>query len=301
VNERELPKVFLLQFNPETWSYLHKLHAFVGPPLPNNANVRIGLRDCESHLNKVIIWKRVADRLRPNLAIDREELERLGGTSNAHSQEFAAVCESTITALYSALDGLRTFLFGTYGHVQHVQNGSNQKLFERAKANTYGKGFPEEIRHLLAGGWDTWFGPLCQFRTELTHGSTGTCHLDPTTQRIAYFNEGIKKGDGCFHLEDIENYLRETDEHVRTFVENICSFHFRQLEAKPQFKMCGMYRGRWYGRMVAPTMDLSFRDGHCLSYDWFEREEGYFCPLANECPAYQQKWPGGSAAVSGGT
>jgi hypothetical protein len=159
------------------------------------------------------------------------------------------------------------------------------------------KDFPKRFVTCSRVDGGTWFGPLRQFRTELTHGSTGTCHLDPTTQRIAYFNEGIKKGDGCFHLEDIENYLRETDEHVRTLVENICAFHFRQLEAKPQFKMCGMYRRRWYGRMVAPTNDLSFRDGHCLSYDWFEREEGYFCPLADECPglpAKMARWISGS-------
>ena len=40
---------------------------------------------------------------------------------------------------------------------------------------------------------------------------------------------------------------------------------------------------RWYGRMVAPSNELSFGSGHCLSHDWFEKEEGYFCPLAERC------------------
>lgn len=296
---KELPNIFLLHFAPETWTYLHKLNAFVGPPFPNDSNVRIGLRDCESHLDKVKVSWRITGRLRPNLAIDREELERLGGTSNLHSQEFAAVCESIITALYSALDGLRTFLFGTYRHVQGVQNGSNGKLFDRAKEAKYGVGFPEEIRSLLAEARDSWFLSLREFRTELTHGSTGSCHLDTATNLIRYFNDGIKREGRSFFLGDIEDYLRGMDAQVRELVEAISLFYFRTLESTPQFKMCGFYRGRWYGRMVAPALDVSSDHGHCMSYDWFEREEGYFCPLAHQCQAYLRKWPAGTSEVSG--
>lgn len=295
----ELPNIFLLRFAPETWTCLHKLHAFAGPPLPNDSNVRIGLRDCERHLDKVTVSWRIAERLRPNLALDREELERLGGTSNLHSQEFAAICESIITALYSALDGLRTFLFGTYRRVQGVQNGSNGKLFERAKEAKYGVGFPEEIRRLLDEAQDKWFLSLREFRTELTHGSTGTCHLDTATNRIRYFNDGIKREGRSFHLEDIEEFLSGMDAHVRALVEAISAFHFRTLESTPQFKMCGTYRGRWYGRMVAPALNVSSGDGHCMSCDWFELQDGYFCPLAHECQAYLRKWPRGTSEVSG--
>jgi hypothetical protein len=144
----ELPNVFHLQFAPQDWTHLHKLLAFVGLPLPKDANVRIGLRDFESHLDKVSILWRILERLRPNLILDREELEKLGGTNNLHSQEFAAVCESIVGELYSSLDGLRTFIFGTYRHVQRVQRGSNGKLFEGARDGKYGADFPEEIRVL---------------------------------------------------------------------------------------------------------------------------------------------------------
>ncbi len=295
----ELPNVFLLQFAPEQWTPLRKLRYFLGPPLPPDGNVRIGLRDCEQHLDKVEVLWRVADRLRPNLALDREELDRFGGTSNLHSQELAAVYESIICALYSALDGLRTFIFGLYRNVPRVQNGSNGKLFDRAAGKEYGPAFSEEIRVLLAEARDSWFLRLREIRTELTHGSTGTCHLDKATKEVRYLNEGVKRDGGAFFLDDIEGVLRTFDRQVRELVYSIAAHFFPQLEPTPQFHMCGMYRGRWYGRMVAAAPDVSFADGHCLSYDWFEKESGYFCPLAGRCPAYERKWPGGSAAVSG--
>jgi len=124
------------------------------------------LRDCEQHLDKVDVLWRVSQTLRPNLAIDREELDRLGGTSNTHSQELAAVYESIVCALYSALNGLRTFLFGVHRNVKGVQNGSNGKLFDRAQEAKYGPGFSEEVRALLSAARNTWFLRLREIRTE---------------------------------------------------------------------------------------------------------------------------------------
>ena len=265
----ELPKIFHLQFAPETWSALHTLLYFVGPPLPDDGNVRIGLRDCEHHLDKVAVLWRVLGRLRPNLAIDREELDRLGATNNLNSQEFAAVCEAIICALYSALDGLRTFIFGAYRRVQGVQNGSNGKLFDRAKENQYGPGFPTDVCALLAAAAASWFPALRELRTELTHGSTGSCHLDTATNLIRYFNSGIKRDGRTYFHDDIESLLRENEAHIRKLVEDLASFHVAQLVPTPQFHICGMYRGRWYGRMVAASPIVSSLDGHCLSYDWF--------------------------------
>jgi len=230
MNSQEPPDVFLLQFAPEQWTPLHKLSCFLGPPLPLNGNVRIGLRDCEQHLDKVDVLWRVAERLRPNLALDREELERLGGTSNLHSQELAAVFESIICALYSALDGLRTFLYGVYRNVKGVQNASNGKLFDRALENTYGHEFPEEVRVLLAKAREDWFSHLREIRTELIHGSTGTCHLDVETDLVQYLNQGIKQeSDGVFYRKDIEGVIRSFDTQVRALVQSIAEHFYRQL------------------------------------------------------------------------
>ncbi len=235
-------------------------------------------------------------KTRPSLALDREELELIGATSNVNSKEFAAIGESAICALYSALDGLRTFLFGTYRRIQGVQNGSNGRLFERAKRASYGPGFPEEVRALLATAYDSWFPSLRRFRTELTHGSTGSCHLDVTSQRIRYINGGFAQGGPAFVLEDFEHMLRETDQNIRALIEAVAALHFAKLAPMPRFVICGTYRAHWYGRLVAASATVNSNDGHCLSYDWFETADGYYCPLAKKCAAYQRKWPGGSTA-----
>jgi len=84
MTSRELPDVFPLQFTPEDWTSLHKLRRFLGPPLPQEINVRIGLRDCEQHLEKVEVLWRVAERLRPSLALDNEEPMSLVQTIKAN-------------------------------------------------------------------------------------------------------------------------------------------------------------------------------------------------------------------------
>ena len=296
IQKTELPNVFLLSFNPSNWSFLHRLHAFLGPPLSSDANVRIGLRDCEGHLAKVAICWRIARRLRPNLFLDREELEKYGGSDDLHSKEFAVVCESVIAGLYSAIDGLRTFLFGAYRKVSRVQKGSNRQLFERAANNQYGIGFPEPIRLKLAEAWEDWFPPLRKLRTQLTHGSAGTCHLDKAG-RIVYLNEGMGERAEHTFLQDVETYLKQTERSVRELIEDVCAFHYSKLQAIPRFTICGWYHARWYARMVSPNAELSWDHGHCLSYEWFEREHEHFCPMANQCEAYKRKWPGGLAGA----
>ncbi|HEX8076728.1 MAG TPA: hypothetical protein VF511_02850, partial [Chthoniobacterales bacterium] len=117
---------------------------------------------------------------------------------------------------------------------------------------------------------------------------------------IRYFNEGIKREKAvAFFLDDIEGVLRTFSGQVQELVQLIAAHYYNQLIPTPRFHMCGTYRGRWYGRMVAAAPNLSFADGHCISYDWFEKEADYFCPMAKRCPAYKRKWPGGSAAVIG--
>jgi hypothetical protein len=52
--------------------------------------------------------------------------------------------------------------------------------------------------------------------------------------------------------------------------------------------MCGVYKGRMYQRMVAPSVDVSSQSGRCLSVNWFSKEPGYECPLRDSCGAYQR-------------
>jgi len=286
----------LLQFAPDTWSPLEKLSNFVGPPLPNDSNVRMGLRDCLQHLNKVQVFERVAAKLRPSLAEDRRELEQFGGTQNLNASEYAATHEAMLSSLYSAIDGLRTFIFGAYRRVQGVQNGSNGKLLQRATDRQYGPGFPEEVRLLLDQANTTWFPSFRELRTELTHGSTGTCHYREDSNTVVYTNNGIIRDGKGLWIDDFESAVRSWKTGVVNLTEAICEFHFRQLEPVVSLHHCGMYHYRWYGRLVGPSPSVSFADGHCLSYDWFEVEREHFCPMASQCGAYSRKWPGGSKA-----
>jgi prepilin-type processing-associated H-X9-DG protein len=288
------PEVFLLQFAPETWSSLQKLLNFIGPPLPSDSNVRVGLRDCSQHLSKVDVFQRIAMKLRPALIEDRKELEEFGGTQNLNASEFAATHEAMLCSLYSAIDGLRTFLFGTYRRIQGVQNGSNGKLFQRASDRQYGAGFPEELRALLDQANTIWFPSFRELRTELTHGSTGSCHYRQESNTVLYTNNGIIRDGKSLWIENFESAVNRWHTGAANLIEAICEFHFRQLDPVITLHHCGMYHYRWYGRLVGPSPNVSFADGHCLSYDWFEVEREHFCPLANRCGAYLRKWPGGS-------
>lgn len=181
--------------------------------------------------------------------------------------------------------------------MRRVQNSSNGELFERAANNVYGPEFPEDVRILLTAAWNEWFQELRKIRTELTHGCVGTCHLDAKTKQISYFNEGIIDRNIRFKDPDIEEYLRKTERKIRELIESICRFHFLKLDRKPHFAICGWYLARYYARMVSPDSNLNWDDGHCLSYEWFEKTPDLFCPMASRCGAYTRKWPGGLTAA----
>jgi len=294
-----LPKIFHLRFAPEIWSPLFRLCNFVGLAFPNNRDAYDGLTACEGHLDKVQVLKRIAERLLPELPKDLEELDQRGASRNLNSHEYAALCETIICELYSSLDGLRQFLYGIYRHVRKVQNSSNEKLFRHAKEQVYGPEFSEAIRLELAQAYDTWFPRLRTLRTELTHGKVGSCHLDSQTGKVRYFNDGLGNQRRVFVIEDVVAVLNEYETYVTRLLNAIAAQSFEQVEKKPYFQICGIYLGRIYARMVSPSVNMTFQDGHCASWDWFEQEKAFMCPMISRCSAYKSKWPGGSKAALG--
>ena len=291
-------EVFFLQFHPESWPASTKLLHFMGAPFPHNGYAVTGLKDCLSHMDKVTVLWRVLATLRSGLKLDREELESIGGTSNEHSKEYAAVAEALLCALYSAVDGLRHSIYGVYKKVRKVQQGSNGELFRRAFDYEYGPEFPEEIRILLADAHG-WFSEFRSLRTELTHGATGSCHAQKEGDAIMYFNDGIRKDGKSFYHMDVESLLRGYEKGVRELVESITSYFLARLESVPKFQLCGTYRGRFYARMVTASDAAFIGAGQCMSYDWFEKEEEHICPLASRCEAYLNKWPEGTSKICG--
>lgn len=298
----KLPKIFHLQFAPETWTPLYRLCNFVGQALPNKRDACNGLTACQEHLNKLQVLKRILQRLAPELKKDREELDKYGASRSLNSQEFAAVWETTICELYASLDGLRQFLFGHYKGIRKVQNDSNEKLFKRAHGKEYGSEFSEQIRSQLAQAYEGWFPKLRKLRTELTHGKVGSCYLDCNTGKIRYINDGLGNLMKAFVLEDVLAVLSGYEIPVRDMLNAIAEIilvELAEIEKKPHFQICGYYLGRIYARAVSPSPKLTSQDGQCLSWDWFEQDKEHFCPLASRCLAYNSKWPGGSKAFLG--
>lgn len=289
--------VFLIQFIPERWSNLEKLLRHLNASAGKNGNVRKGLHDCSSHLAKIPVFWRIAEKLRPGLQNDENELETYGGTSGLSGAEMAAIFESIICELYSALDGLRLFFYGEYRNVKGVQNSSNGKLFGNAENQKYGPEFPEEIRCLLSKASAEWFLELRGFRTELTHGSAGFCSWNKEKDTITYMNQGIKDAPNRLQfIDDMESKIRFYEASVMTLVEAISEYYLDRVDNIPVFQVCGMFKARVYTRAVVINRNTVFSDGHCLAHEWFDRDPELRCPIAERCAAYGRKFPGGLSA-----
>jgi hypothetical protein len=191
-----MPKVsdtFGLTFTPEMWGFCETFHHFMGPPFVENKELRKGTATITSHLRRYDHIAELANRVLSTLQEDIAELDATGMTQAMRFKEFALLSETMYCELYSCLDGLRRSIFGIYGKVRSVQNGSTEKLFKLANERKYGPEFPEDIRSKLDGAWTTWFPGIREIRTEVTHGEVGSCHLDKESDTVTYFQPGVRK------------------------------------------------------------------------------------------------------------
>ncbi len=271
---------FALDFLPERWDSLRRFLKTVGPPFPTSPGVLSGSHAVSGHLEKYDLLADLANRLTPHLGEDSEELHRDGFTPAIRSREFAALAETLICTLYSALGGLRDALYEAHRTVRSVQRKSTNELFKRAAEKTYGPEFPGPIRACLAEAYGTWFPRLREIRVAVTHGGTGFCHLDTQTTRIAYFHGGLK-------TDDIVTEVNADSVAVRKLIEDVFAHLCTLLEPVPRKVVCGIYKARFYEREITPGPTLTFASGRCLSRQWFEKEAGHECPLRQRCPAYE--------------
>ena len=276
---------FLLSFTPERWSAVRRFLECVGPPL-NKRDVIKGAQAVSAHLNKFDVIAALADRLAPGLVEDRAELYRDGYSPANRSREFAAVVETLICELYSSLDGVRRTLFGAYREVAAIQNGSTERLFKRAARRQYGPEFPEELRLRLAAAYDTWFPELRALRTELTHGEVGSCYLGTAADQITYSHGGLGTATRALVIQDIIGKINELASEVRSLIEAVFEHVYAQLEPVEKRVGCGVFRGRFYERILVPQPTLTFGAGKCVSRTWFENEPGLECPMRARCGAY---------------
>jgi hypothetical protein len=296
MGERRVSTDFGLVFIPEQWPSVRKFRQFMGPPFKVDRDLATGANAAENHLAKFSVLAGLANRLGDQLAEDAAELAEKGHTPASRSKEFAALVETLFCELYAVLDGIRGTLFSAYKKVRGVQNKSTGRLFKKAKDKEYGPGFPEDIRAALASAFDSWFPRLRSIRTEVTHGGTGTCHLDSKTDKICYIHGGLGSATRAFVIEDVVEELNGKAASVTALVEAVYRPLFSLLEPVDRRVECGFYKGRCYERVVSPSAGLSFHSGQCFSRGWFETEVGYECPMRGVCEAYQR-----AAGQTGGT
>lgn len=279
---------FFLKFVPEQWTPFERFHAFAPDTYPDPWVAR-GLNAVQDHLNKYEVIAGLVNDLVPTIDEDRKELEETGHSSSRRSRQTAALCEVLVCELYSSLDGLRDALFGIYRDVKGIQRSSNEALFKRAKERKYGNEFPGCLQEALSDAFDMWFQDLKQLRTEVTHGQVGYCHLNKETKRISYLNSGLGNRNRALVIDDFITHVSRFFAEIRLLMDAVFSFLCTTLKPIPRLQICGFFKARWYGRMVAPKDNLSSSDGNCVSWDWFENLASYRCPLSSKCEAYTRK------------
>jgi Protein of unknown function (DUF2934) len=280
---------FGLTFAPERWGFCEKFHHFMGPPFLENRELRKETATITSHLRRYDHVANLANRVMATLKEDIAELDATGMTHAIRFKEFALLAEMMYCELYSCLDGLRRSIFGGYGKVRGVQNDSTEKLLKRANERKYGPEFPEAIWSMLDEAWTTWFPGIRIIRTEVTHGEVGSCHLDKESKTVTYFQHGVRRGSGVLIVKDVVSDLNSLRGKITTLIDEVFSQWYQQLEYTERTIPCGIWRGRFYQRLVAAEPVLTFATGQCESVNWFRNDTEYACPLRESCGAYARR------------
>jgi hypothetical protein len=229
---------------------------------------------------------KLANRVFPAIEQDLSELASKGYTNAERSKEFSAIVETLICELYCALDCLRTTLYFSFRKTRGIQDSSTERMFRKAKENAYGPEFPSLYNDLLIAAADDWFSRLRLLRTELMHGGTGSCHRDNTSQKTMYIHEGLGDSGKAFIIEDIHAEINIFAKGVHGLVYSIFDDMYKSLESINSQHVCGFFKGRIYQRYAIPEPVPHSQMGKCMSFEWFEKELDYICPLKKACKAY---------------
>lgn len=274
-------------FAPEQWgetTRFAKLHS--GTYQFDNRTTR-AVSGVEAHFQKCLTLVSIARKLEPNLAIDKEELDRKGFTPAVNAAEVAALIEAAILELYSSIDCTVTVLRSIYGPKTRGFKKSTRQLFQNA--GQLSGSFPIELKTIIQGA--DWYRELLFLRDELTHLATGSVHMSENTNSLQYFHSGIRKNDEPYILEDIFKWLDMMNNSVNSFLNQVFGHLNNGLKDEPVFVMCGVVKGRVLHRYVSPSQQLTFDSGNCGAWIWFEKPENPSCPFKSRCGAYLNKAP----------
>jgi hypothetical protein len=284
-----MPKIAdaLVAFTPERWGEVARFRHFYDHTYKFSDRERRALAGAENHFEKALVLIKLAERLRPNLEIDRDQLETGGYTPAVNAREIATVIEAAILEFYSTVDCAVKVMRAVYGPKTRGFKDSTRKVFQAPHSIT--GDFPEAIREAIAGAG--WYWRLLHLRDELVHYAPGHIHQDHQTHAIRYDHYGLKEGGKDLSIEDIYGWLSTTTAQLNAFLGTIFHHFNATLVDKESFEMCGMVQGRVLHRYVSPVGELTFNNGRCGAWVWFEKPEFPTCPFVEHCGAYQRKAP----------
>lgn len=271
----------LLMFAPDHWGQVDRFARLYSGTYTFSARQTRALSGVKAHFDKAMIFKSLAEELRPTLSIDRDELNSHGFTSANHSRKLGAVVEAAALEFYSAIDCAAQVLRAVYEPTTRGFKESTRNLFTNYATIV---GLPEPIVDSVASA--SWYRPLLYLRDELTHRDTGSCSLDDETGLVRYMHTGMSKNDRPLIIEDVFAWLDTNANKINIFLGSIFHTLFLTLSDTPVHQMCGMTKGRALMRTVIPTEPLTFDNGICISAHWFELPENPTCPFVEHCGAY---------------
>lgn len=284
----------VLMFAPEYWGQVDRFARLYSSTYTFARREARALSGVSAHFKKSLLFKCLADELRPTLAIDREELNSQGFTPANHARKLGAVFEATTLELYSSVDCTAKVLRAVFGPSTRGFKESTRALFTGYESII---GLPEPIIAELTAA--AWYRPLLYLRDELTHLDTGSCSLDDETGLVRYMHTGMSRNDKPLIIEDAFAWLDANITDINGFLGRIFHQLNSTLSSTPVQQMCGITKGRMLMRSVIPTDPLTFDNGHCLSAQWFELPENPTCPFVEGCGAYRRtKTLSGSSSES---
>lgn len=282
---------FLLNFHPEGWTEGRRFGEFCQASCRSGGSRTFlyherpfqAYQGSHGHLASFRTLVGLAEQLAPGLVSDKKELEDKGHTAGKNQQALSTVVEVAVKELYSALECTVNVIHALYGGRTRGFRRSASRFIENR--DEVQNSLPVEVRLPHRDAWED----ILTLRTQLTHWNLGHAAIDDEG-RITYSHFSLRKNGTPFSVEDVFAWLRTLEGRLVEFQESVYGFLNENHMAPGAVQVtCGIFRGRFYTRLVDPTEPLTRNSGVCEARNWFEKEEGAAqCPLREDCGAYRR-------------
>jgi len=193
------PNATVRVFAPDHWGELERFVHLYGETFALGRMEARAVTGTLNHFRKALTLARLAKKLKPNLAMDREQLEQHGYTPAENSRELSAVIEEVYTELYSSIDCATTVIFALHSRCRGLPK-STRGMFQRVRDGKVGPDFPAPLRDALKDA--DWFDKLRSIRDELTHSDIGNCHLEKDGTTVHYMHSGLHTAGRSLIIDD---------------------------------------------------------------------------------------------------